>query len=213
MKGHYAVLGWGSLIWDLDDLAAHVTGPWHMAAGPMLPMEFTRVSPKRKMGLAVCLDHRDGTPCPTHAIASRRHGLTDAVADLAARERTTPDHIGGVCLGTETRQGRSEIADMVAEWCHATSWQGAVWTDLQTNYFEALGTAFSVPHAMDYLRTLAGDSLDEAVRYIENAPPATDTPLRRALALDLWWQGEAARIRDKPRPPHPTDAGAGILAR
>ncbi len=195
MKGHYAVLGWGSLIWDLDDLAPHVALPWRMNAGPELPMEFTRVSPKRKMGLAVCLDPEHGAPCPTHAIASRRGALDAAVADLAVRERTQPRHIGGICRETGTAQGRSEIARHVQEWCEAEGWAGAVWTDLQTNYTETLGIGFSIEHATGYLRGLTGDSLDEAVRYIENAPEGTDTPLRRALAGDPWWQAEARRVK------------------
>jgi hypothetical protein len=82
-----AILGWGSLIWDLDDLAPNVEGPWSMRAGPRLPMEFSRVSPKRLMGLVVALDPLDGVACPTHAIRSRRTRLADAIADLAARER------------------------------------------------------------------------------------------------------------------------------
>jgi hypothetical protein len=198
MKGHYAVLGWGSLIWDLDDLAPHVTGPWLMGAGPCLPMEFTRVSPKRKMGLAVCLDPEHGVPCPTHVIASRRDILGDVVRDVAARERTSWEHIGGVCLPTNTRQGRDEIGDIVADWCASEGWRGAVWTDLLTNYQEALAERFSVTHAVTYLQGLSGESLDEAVRYIENAPKGTDTPLRRALATEPWWQNEAARLRRLP---------------
>ena len=58
LKGRIAVIGWGSLIWDLDNLAHLITGDWMMGAGPSLPFEFTRVSPKRKMGLAVCPDVR-----------------------------------------------------------------------------------------------------------------------------------------------------------
>ena len=67
-----AILGWGSLIWDIEILAPHVTGAWQMSGGPDLPMEFSRVSAKRKMGLAVCLDPQDGALCPTHAIRSTR---------------------------------------------------------------------------------------------------------------------------------------------
>jgi hypothetical protein len=35
-----AIIGYGSLIWDLADLAAHVEGPWRRGAGPHLPVEF-----------------------------------------------------------------------------------------------------------------------------------------------------------------------------
>ncbi|MEM6624105.1 MAG: hypothetical protein AAF674_17925 [Pseudomonadota bacterium] len=194
MQGRYAVLGWGSLIWDLDNLAEHVELPWQMQAGPSLPMEFTRISAKRKMGLAVCLDHDHGTPCPTHAIASRRGDLATAIQDLAARERAPVAMIGGVCRTGGVGQGRSEIAEQVREWCARTGWQGAVWTDLRSNYTEMSGRAFSVPDALAYLRTLTGDSLDEAVRYLHLAPLTTQTRLREALQSDDWWHGQVRRL-------------------
>ena len=78
-----AVLGYGSLIWDLEILEPHVQGPWAMGGGPALPMEFSRISPKRKMGLVACLDPEHGVACPTHAIASRRDAVEAAAQDLA----------------------------------------------------------------------------------------------------------------------------------
>ena len=194
MTDGYAILGWGSLIWDLDNLAPHVAEDWRMADGPHLPMEFTRVSPKRKMGLAVCLDPVDGVACPTHAIRSTRANLADARADLAARERAPVDGVGAVCQVSQVVHGRTEISEVVLEWCVRTGRTGAVWTDLTPNYAERRGEAFTVSRAMAYLRSLSGESLDEAVRYIENAPAATDTPLRRALAREAWWRVEAARV-------------------
>lgn len=196
MRKHYAILGWGSLIWDLEILAPHVDLPWQMGAGPLLPMEFTRISPKRKLGLAVCVDERHGVACPTHAIASRRDSLDAAMTDLAARERAPVNLVGGVCMATRRHLGRSAIADRVSDWCTATGWQGAVWTDLRPNYAETRGNEFSVDDAVAYLASLRGESLNEAVRYIENAPEQTDTPLRRTLAGLAWWRSEAARVSE-----------------
>jgi len=191
----YAILGWGSLLWDLDTLAPHVAGGWAVGAGPALPMEFSRVSPKRRLGLVVCLDAADGVGCTTHAIASVRGEIGAVVTDLARRERAPEALIGAVCLATGHAHGASpDVVEGVRNWCAAEGWAGAVWTDLAPNFADHLGDAFSIPRALAYLRTLAGDSLDEAVRYIENAPAATDTPLRRALALDDWWQAEARRL-------------------
>lgn len=191
----YAILGWGSLLWDLEILTRHVRGDWRMGAGPALPMEFTRISPKRKLGLVVCLDPVHGVPCATHAIASVRGEIGAVIADLAARERAPLARIGAVCLASAHRQGRiTEVIDSVADWCEAQGLAGAVWTDLESNFVEHRGEAFDLPRAAAYLRTLAGESLDEAVCYIQNAPAATDTPLRRALAADPWWQGEARRL-------------------
>ena len=189
----YAVLGWGSLIWDLDTLAPHVRLPWAMGAGPRLPMEFSRVSAKRLMSLVVCLDPA-GAPCSTHAVASTRASLGEAVLDLARRERAPEHRIGGVCLASGAAQGREAIAAAVRDWCRKAGWTGAVWTDLLPNYAELAGEAFTIERGIGYLRTLSGESLDEAVRYIENAPSATDTPLRRRLAADPWWRAQAARL-------------------
>ena len=36
-----AVIGFGSLLWDLDDLARKVSGKWKMYAGPVLPLGTT----------------------------------------------------------------------------------------------------------------------------------------------------------------------------
>lgn len=191
----YAILGWGSLLWDLENLTPHVTGLWQRRAGPALPMEFTRISPKRRMGLVVCLDSRHGVACPTHAIASVRDSIHGATDDLARRERAPVECIGAVCLASGHRNGSNpRVVALVADWCARTGWQGAVWTDLAPNFAEHRGADFTIPRALDYLRTLTGESLDEAVRYIENAPPDTDTPLRRTLAGDAWWQGEAVRL-------------------
>ena len=194
MLGRYAVIGWGSLIWDLDTLAPHVELPWLMQTGPELTMEFTRVSPKRKMGLAVCLDPENGVPCATHAIPSARGDIHAARADLAARERTTEPNIGALCIGTGLAEGNAAIIDIVRDWCLEHGWYGAVWTDISPNYAEHHGRPFDLDHAVAYLNGLEGESRDEAVRYIHNAPAETDTPLRRRLASETWWARDIARL-------------------
>lgn len=182
-----AILGWGSLLWDIENLAPHVLGDWQMQAGPRLPMEFSRISPKRKLGLVVCLDPVDGTPCPTHACASTRATLAEAQADLAARERAPLSRIG--YASATAGEGRlPQVVAAVQDWCAATGWDGAVWTDLEPNFSDHTGQPFSLPAALAYLQTLHGDSLVEAHRYIQSAPRFTQTPLRKLLQFDPWWQ-------------------------
>ena len=192
----YAVIGWGSLIWDLENLAGHVEGGWRMTEGPRLPLEFSRVSPKRKMGLAVCLDPEHGEDCPSHWILSRRRSIAMAVADLARRERAVTGRIGAICTTSGMVRGRLDpVVRTVRDWCLTQGLDGAVWTDLESNFTEHLGERFSVERAVRYLSGLGGDSRDEAVRYIENAPTTTMTPLRRRLAEEAWWRKEAGRVR------------------
>ena len=188
-----AILGWGSLLWDLEILEPNTDGDWRMGAGPRLPMEFCRISPKRKMGLVVCLDAGHGVPCATHAIASRRGLVEEAQRDLAARERAPLGMIGTATAGGEG-QGRPEIRQIVSAWCVAHGWDAAVWTDLRGNFAEHRGEEFTLERGHAYLQTLQGPNLDEAVRYIALAPRETDTPLRRRLSDCTWWQGEVKRL-------------------
>lgn len=166
-----------------------------MSAGPELRMEFTRISPKRKMGLAVCLDPEVGTSCPTHFIASTRSDISEALRDLALRERTDPQNIGAICLDTGfNRCHDPAISGQIGRWCAAKGLRGAVWTDIGPNFSDRQGGPFTVARGVTYLKSLSGESLDEAVRYIEKAPVTTDTPLRRALSRSDWWVSEAVRL-------------------
>lgn len=195
LKGRIAVIGWGSLIWDLDDLAPKVKGEWLMGCGPALPFEFSRISPKRKMGLAVCLDPEHGDACRTNVVVSIRRDIHRAAEDLRQRERApVVERIGAFCADTGFLRARLDpVGEAVRAWVAATGAAGAVWTDLEPNFEEVRGEAFSVARGAAYLRGLTGESREEAVRYIEYAPPATDTPLRRALSGEPWWREAAAR--------------------
>ncbi|HUF56420.1 MAG TPA: hypothetical protein VMM55_07645 [Thermohalobaculum sp.] len=192
----YAVIGWGSLIWDLENLAGLVEGGWRMGEGPLLPLEFSRVSPKRKLGLTLCLDPDHGADCQSHWILSRRRSVGGAAADLARRERAVAGRIGAVCVADGVAQGRlGPVVRLIRDWCLTAGLDGAVWTDLESNFSQHLGDPFSIDRAVAYLSGLSGDSRDEAVRYIENAPQTTVTPLRRRLAEEAWWREEAGRVR------------------
>lgn len=183
------ILGFGSLIWDLDDLAPKVRGDWLMEAGPEFPLEFSSISVKRKQSLVVVIDPDMGHPCPSHAIESIRDSVAEAADDLAARERTTLENIGWVDLATgQSSARRRVVADLVEGWCRKRGASGAVWTDGLSNFAAQRREAFTPELGIAYLKTLTGESLAEAVRYINSAPVKTDTPLRRALAEDSWWQ-------------------------
>lgn len=184
-----AIIGYGSLIWDLDDLEAHVAGPWQRGAGPCLPVEFARISPKRKQALVLVVDDAAEAPSPTSVIASARAQLDDAVTDLARRERCPPEKLGIAVKGGRHRIGRSAPAMAAVEaWLANSLFDAVVWTELDGNFTHITGETFSLIAAEAYLRTLAGESLAEAWRYIEYAPEETDTPLRRHMRAQNWWR-------------------------
>lgn len=196
MLGPIALLGWGSLIWDLDDLAPKVRGDWTLGAGPRLPLEFSRISPKRLGALALAIDPIHGAPCATCVIESAAADRAQAVADLAARERASIDRIGFV--DAASRRGAPEICGAVDAWRRARGYAAVVWTGLEPNFEAVSGRPFAIPAAIAHLRGLGPDSLAEAHRYVTRAPETTNTPLRRALAQDPWWRALAAATPPKP---------------
>lgn len=183
-----AVIGFGSLLWDLDDLAPKVSGEWKMYDGPILPLEFSLVSRKRHYALALVIDYGDGAPCPTCVIDSVRSKIGAAIVDLANRERMDPTNIGFVDRNTgESHSHREETRNTLWNWIEDSNYDGAVWTDGERNFEALTGRAFSLQTAQDHLRSLQGMSLEEARRYIRNAPARVETPLRRALENSPWW--------------------------
>ncbi len=165
-----------------------------MAAGPPIPVEFARVSLKRKRALTLVTEPDHGADCVTHVIESVRDDIHAAAEDLRARERApNGDLIGVVCMESGyVRASSTRIAERIADWCRRTGSGGAVWTDLNRNFHEETGGPFSLEAAVAYLKALDEEGLAEAHQYIENAPEETDTPLRRHLATDPWWRGLGA---------------------
>ncbi len=182
-----AIIGWGSLIWDLEILEAQVDPRWQRGRGPALPLEFSRVSPKRQKALALIVDPDHGTECATSLVVSRRRSLEDAVEDLAARERAPLERIGYASRSGSWSCNVDGLEQRFEAWFDAHGFAGAVWTDLPANFQAETGTPFSVSAAVEYLRGLEGRSLLEAKRYIELAPEETMTALRKRLHSEDWW--------------------------
>ena len=180
-----AIIGYGSLIWDLENLEPHVSGSWNIGGGPQMPVEFSRISPKRKKALVLVIDETLGHACKTCVIASNRNNLDEAVADLARRERCPHDAVGVV---TERSTASCGVPAAVHNWLGASAFDAAIWTSLPANFHSETGEQFTHARGVDYLKTLKGESLGEAWRYIEYAPAVTSTPFRRHLAQDSFWQ-------------------------
>ena len=189
-----AVIGFGSLLWDLDDLAPKVSGEWKMYQGPVLPLEFSLVSRKRHLALALVIDYLDGAPCPTCVIDSIRSDIRASVIDLAKRERMEPSNIGFIDRASvQSHSHRKETQQTLWRWIKNSDYDGAVWTDGERNLENLTGKHFSLQTAQDHLWSLRGISLEEARRYIREAPSRVETPLRKALDGSPWWHHDPQR--------------------
>jgi hypothetical protein len=176
-----AILGWGSLIWDPRDLPHY--GPWK-TGGPTLPIEFSRVSSDGRLTLVI---DSSGSQIPTRFALSPRVDISDAVEDIRRREDTIRKRVGFLiaATGANSRQEfaqQVDVNEIIGRWCVAQQIDACVWTALCSNFREELGVEFSPDQAVAYVEKLGKTARKKALKYIRNAPPEVDTPLRRKVS-------------------------------
>jgi len=175
------VIGWGSLIWDPRGLPRE--GMWEKG-GPVLPIEFSRVSEDCRLTLVI--DDANGNECTTQYVRSPRADLDDAIRDLQLREGTGKKWIGFVDIvhgktSCSMFPEQIDVSGQIHRWCAKTEFDAAVWTALRSNFNDEKKKAFSVNAAVDHLQDLPQTARINAFKYIQNAPARIDTPLRRRL--------------------------------
>lgn len=177
-----AVIGWGSLIWDPQDLA--IDDRWR-PDGPMLPVEFARVSKGKRLTLVLV----DGAPLQQTLWAiSRKPTLAEAVTDLVKREGTTDSNIGRWPCTDRFDIFEKSMASIMAAWAQERKVDAAVWTALGPKKPNGEIGLATDDELINYLRTLAERGDDAAAKeYVEKAPTQIKTPLRARICRELGW--------------------------
>jgi cation transport regulator ChaC len=179
MPEKIAILGWGSLLWDSRPEFDQRHGAWRLD-GPMLKIEFSRISASRAGALTLVLDAQHGADTRVAYCLSLRTSLPLAIEDLRTREGTTLSNIAHV-RASGTGQSRDSVTQSaIAAWATVQKFDAVVWTDLQSNFRAKTKTQFSVDAATAYLRSLSVEGRRAAFDYIDKAPYFVDTPLRQA---------------------------------
>lgn len=171
----FAVLGWGSLIWNQEDLP--IAGEWQ-ADGPTLPLEFARESKDGRLTLVIV---PEAPAVPVLWTKMTSGNLEEAIKALAKREGAAPNAIGR--WPSPARRYAEEKT--IAPWAAAKGLTGVIWTALQPGM---KGTRGTIPNFKELSVHLA--SLDEktralALEYIIRAPPQIATPFRSSLQAVL----------------------------
>ena len=185
-----AILAWGSLVWDPRDLK---TAAEFVANGPLLPIEFCRISNDRRLTLAI--DERFGDVCTSYSAPSALDDLDAAIENLRQRETRYAQDIGFVEPASDRQsetalERHPQVVATIAAWAELAGYDAAIWTALASNFEEPGkgGEPFSVTAAIRYLETLkTGDAaaFARALEYIRKAPPEVETPVRENVAK-LW---------------------------
>ena len=184
MNEQVALLGWGSLLWDYNNEFDTRHESWQRR-GPILQIEFSRVSTTRNGTLTLVIDPENGSPVPVSWSISRRPTIAQAVEDLKKRENTGINNIGAFSLVDNARGFDKDSVGVIRAWAVDRGLDGVVWTDLRSNFEKRTGKPFSVAAAMRYLKALQGDSRAEAFEYIRRAPAFVQTRLRTAITDEL----------------------------
>jgi hypothetical protein len=183
-----AVLAWGSLTWDRRELA--ITKEF-LPDGPVLPIEFCRVSGDGRLTLVI--DEAFGASCATYAAPSAFGDLDAAIENLRLREGMPgAKGVGFVDIATtghddRTMERHPKAVTTIKRWANVNCYDAAIWTALASNFEEPEkgGKPFSVQAAVQYLDRLDPLKIDLALGYIRSAPPEVRTPVR--AAVDARW--------------------------
>jgi hypothetical protein len=170
-----AVLAWGSLVWDPRDLQ---TAAEFAPNGPLLPIEFCRISADGRLTLAI--DETFGATCTTYSAPSALESLDAAIENLRLREgMPNALEVGFVELSSGKQsdialQRHPEAVATIAAWATSNGYDAAIWTALASNFDQPDKGAepFSVTAAVRYLEGMEGQDAAKfarALAYIRNA--------------------------------------------
>lgn len=180
MADRIAILGWGSLLWDKRSDFDALHGPWQ-SDGPILKIEFSRVSMSRLGILTLVLDPMNGADNKVAYCLSRRSDLSQAAEDLRIREGTTIKNVGYIDRNGTARARDKESMSAIIAWASTQNLDSVVWTDLPSNFLEKTGKSFSLEAAMAYLDSLENEAGEKAREYMHKTPEFIRTPLREAF--------------------------------
>ena len=168
-----ACIGWGSLVSAPGSLRC--IGGWNVD-GPELPVEFSRTSMDGRLTLVLTA----GAAPVTTLWSEVEYGSPDeARAALAAREKSHVRWVGSwPGPVTDHELGR----DQIAAWAATRGIDAVVWTALRPRFAGENGSGpGSASAAVAYLKSLDGDTLAGALRYIRETPAQVRTAYRAAF--------------------------------
>lgn len=189
-----AFLGWGSLVWDPREL--QIKGGWQRD-GPRIPIEFARISRGGRLTLVIRRETAVVQTLWAHACHTE---LGAARCNLREREKTPRIcHIGFIFTHRDDDQNTNILSEKYVKdirmWALEKGLGAVVWTDLPSNWHDPptafqdkVKPPFNRDNVIAYLKSLEGESLSEAEKYIRFAPRQVQTRVRRRIEKELDWQ-------------------------
>lgn len=182
MRKRIACLGWGSLLWAPKDLP--IRSEW-FEHGPLLPIEFARLSSGDRVTLVITPGAR-AIPAlwallevPSVGAGQRR---------LKEREGTRREMIG--CWPHEGDSPTApDLVSAIADWAVPNGLDGVVWSAMPPKWDGQNGVVPSIEQVLDLLRAAASPDAEE---YVRRTPPSIRTAYRDRIEAQLGWTPRAS---------------------
>lgn len=185
-----AILGWGSLIWQPEELKFDTNIGWKKN-GPILPIEFARISKDGRLTLVIT---KNGTDVPTLYSVSSFDSLDSAVLNLKKREGTVKENIGYYDKSKDGFHPRDFLfKDNIKNWIQTTDFDGVIWTNLPENWEmknedNIVIQTIDSNNRIEYLKNLKGNQSALAEEYFRNTPKQIATTYRKMIIETLSWK-------------------------
>ena len=175
-----ACIAWGSLIWKTGFLP--LASQWH-ADGPLLPLEFARISDvNRELALVLC----EGAPLkPTRWAYLNAEDVKTAREMLRQREKITPQH--PEWIGSVPTLDAMPLDARISQWLQKRELDACVWSALPPKSTGQNGRQLTAEEAVAYLDGLTGDVRAHAQDYLQRIPADIATPYRQLIEARLGW--------------------------
>ena len=166
-------IGWGSLVWDPGVLRC--VGEWQ-TDGPVLPLEFARVSRDGRLTLVLT----PGAVYVQTMWCELNYQTAEAAQAALAGREGAGIHAIGLWPGPPPRHGTGSAE--TARWGKERGFDAVIWTALSPKFDGADGTGpKDAEAAAAYLAGLNADQLAGASEYVRRAPEQIRTGFRAAL--------------------------------
>ena len=179
-----ACIGWGSLIWDSQDLPLKST--WY-SDGPLLPIEFSRESSDGRMTL-ILLDNSDNMVNSLWSLLSVTT-LHEAKIVLAKREGISDKNIkysiGYWDKDSNSSHGLSSLA--IETWAKDRNLDAVVWTNLKFGFKSSRDIIPEYSTIIKHFQSLSKEQYMLAEQYVRKTPKQVKTPYRLMFERDLAW--------------------------
>jgi hypothetical protein len=173
-----ACVGWGSLIWDPRELK--IKDKKWFKDGPILPVEFVRISGNKRVTLVV-----DPTAKPLTTLWNLMdtNNFQIAFDSILQREGTITKRIHSI---DRKSTPDSEIEKTVQSWLIEKELDSAIWTGLYLNN-KVQDSRPTADEIIGHLKSLSTTELEKAKEYIMKTPEQINTNYRKEIMNTLNW--------------------------